>query len=203
YEQMDAAIEAHLQKFDHLPEKVDGRGHAIKPGDGARIAKAAKPKKRKSSDGAGENQPEQRTGPHRASGETNSGATGDSELTRSARPPSEANIQDAYLEGIAARLKVREPGEAAPIGAGVRKRKTPDATMSLTESDLLYEVGDFYVIRTAKGGFEVYRNGVTAAERVAQIGYKGENGLARAKAEADKRAWQVLAAEAAPIGAGD
>lgn len=41
------------------------------------------------SDGTGGNQPEQRTGPHRASGETNSGATGDSELTRSARLPSD------------------------------------------------------------------------------------------------------------------
>jgi hypothetical protein len=44
-----------------------------------------------SSDGVGENQPEQRTGPHRTSGETNSGATGDSELTRSARQPSDTH----------------------------------------------------------------------------------------------------------------
>jgi DNA modification methylase len=29
HERMDAAIEAHLQKFDHLPEKVDGRGQPI------------------------------------------------------------------------------------------------------------------------------------------------------------------------------
>lgn len=29
YQRMDAAIEAHWQKFDHLPEKVDGRGQPI------------------------------------------------------------------------------------------------------------------------------------------------------------------------------
>lgn len=29
YERMDAAIEAHLQKFDRLPEMVDGRGQPI------------------------------------------------------------------------------------------------------------------------------------------------------------------------------
>lgn len=29
YERMDAAIEAHWQKFDHLPEKIDGRGQPI------------------------------------------------------------------------------------------------------------------------------------------------------------------------------
>lgn len=33
YELMDAAIEAHLQKFDHLPGKVDGRGEPIGAGD--------------------------------------------------------------------------------------------------------------------------------------------------------------------------
>jgi DNA modification methylase len=31
YERMDAAIEAHWQTFDHLPEKVDGRGNPIAP----------------------------------------------------------------------------------------------------------------------------------------------------------------------------
>lgn len=44
YERMDAAIEAHLQKFDHQPEKVDGRGQPI--GEPAK-----KSRKRKSSDG--------------------------------------------------------------------------------------------------------------------------------------------------------
>jgi hypothetical protein len=29
YERMDAAIEAHWQKFDHLPEKTNGRGQPI------------------------------------------------------------------------------------------------------------------------------------------------------------------------------
>lgn len=48
YERMDAAIEAHWQKFDHLPAKVDGRGEPI----GAAAAAPAKTsRKRKSSDG--------------------------------------------------------------------------------------------------------------------------------------------------------
>jgi hypothetical protein len=34
FERMDAAIEAHWQKFDHLPERVDGRGNPIQPGAG-------------------------------------------------------------------------------------------------------------------------------------------------------------------------
>jgi DNA modification methylase len=198
YERMDAAIEAHRRKFDHLAEKVDGRGNPISGEEGADAnAKPKAARKRRSapkaaeahdlgnaplpepssvashaagdgsplhpfpdwfnpadaawmatdeghrfealrwvingwssdvdsevlrdligigylpatavmvtdegqawldetqakisSDGGGENQPEQRTGPHRESGETNSGATGDSELTRSAHQPSEAN----------------------------------------------------------------------------------------------------------------
>jgi hypothetical protein len=37
-ERMDAAIEAHLQKFDHLPEKVDGRGQAIPSSDGPELS---------------------------------------------------------------------------------------------------------------------------------------------------------------------
>jgi hypothetical protein len=48
HERMDAAIEAHLQKFDHLPAKVDGRGEPI----GAAAAAPAKTsRKRKRSDG--------------------------------------------------------------------------------------------------------------------------------------------------------
>lgn len=35
YERMDAAIEAHWQKFDHLPAKVDGRGFPINAEDGS------------------------------------------------------------------------------------------------------------------------------------------------------------------------
>ncbi|MGJ5149845.1 DNA methyltransferase [Bradyrhizobium sp. HKCCYLR1023] len=106
---MNAAIEAHWRQFDHEP-KVDGRGEPI--GKAANKARSRRAKAADapdllaaagSSDGGGENQPEQRAGPHRASGETGSaggepsshlGATGDSELTRSARAPSEADRLD-------------------------------------------------------------------------------------------------------------
>ena len=58
----------------------------------------------------------------------------------------------------------------------------------LKESDILYEVGDYWVTKAAKGGYEVYKTGTISSTRVARIGYKGEKGLKRAKAEADKRA---------------
>lgn len=35
YERMDAAIETHWQKFDHLPDKIDGRGIPISEGEAA------------------------------------------------------------------------------------------------------------------------------------------------------------------------
>lgn len=44
YERMDAAIEAHWQKFDHLPEKVDGRGNPINAEEGS--AASTKPTRR-------------------------------------------------------------------------------------------------------------------------------------------------------------
>jgi hypothetical protein len=55
------------------------------------------------------------------------------------------------------------------------------------ETAILFELGDHWVRGTSKGGFEVMRNCGTHAERVAQIGYKGERGIARAIEECRKR----------------
>lgn len=61
----------------------------------------------------------------------------------------------------------------------------------------LYENGNFFVMAAEFGtgrfkpkskGFEVYESGVTCARRVSQIGFDGAEGLARAKAECDRRA---------------
>lgn len=52
--------------------------------------------------------------------------------------------------------------------------------------DILYESGD-YSVRRAQNGFEVYKAGATASTRVAQIGYAGDKGLQRAKAEIERR----------------
>jgi hypothetical protein len=52
---------------------------------------------------------------------------------------------------------------------------------------ILYANGR-YTVRKAAKGYEVYRDDVTAAVRCAIIGYEGNEGLARAIAEADKRA---------------
>lgn len=53
---------------------------------------------------------------------------------------------------------------------------------------ILYETGDYFVTRadTFKG-FQVWRNVGTHAASVARIGYEGQKGLDRAKAEADRR----------------
>jgi hypothetical protein len=80
---VDAAIEAHWQRHPHGP-MVDGRGQPIIPGDGNRIPKAAKSRKRKSSDGLNDPRDDSLiSGPHRPNGR---GETSD---------PSETNIADA------------------------------------------------------------------------------------------------------------
>jgi hypothetical protein len=58
--------------------------------------------------------------------------------------------------------------------------------MSYKESDIVYESGAHWVLRV-KNGFEVYKNGVTHSTRCAIIGFKGAEGLERAKAECDRR----------------
>ena len=60
----------------------------------------------------------------------------------------------------------------------------------MRESDILYETGVFWVCRARDGrkGYEVYRVGVTHSTRCAIIGYESEEGVRRARAEADKRA---------------
>lgn len=64
-----------------------------------------------------------------------------------------------------------------------------------SERDILYENGDFFVTRfwftgkhETRETFEVYCNGVTAAERCAFIDYAGGEGLRRAIQECDRRA---------------
>lgn len=57
----------------------------------------------------------------------------------------------------------------------------------MKEKDILYERGDYWVLKTAKGTYEVYRNGTTHSTRCAIIGYPGEDGLKRAIAVANQR----------------
>jgi len=56
----------------------------------------------------------------------------------------------------------------------------------MTEADIIYELPNFWVLRV-KNGFEVFQTGITHSVRVAQIGYKGQVGIDKAKAECDKR----------------
>ena len=56
----------------------------------------------------------------------------------------------------------------------------------MRESDILYEQGPYWICRKGKG-FEVYKTGVTHSVRVASIGFEGDKGLQRAKAEIARR----------------
>lgn len=53
-------------------------------------------------------------------------------------------------------------------------------------SDIVYEQGRHWVARTPKG-FEVYRIDGVASVRCAVIGFVGQKGLERAKAEIERR----------------
>ena len=58
--------------------------------------------------------------------------------------------------------------------------------MSYKLKDVVYENGKHWVLRVT-GGFEVYKINSTHSTRCAVIGWKGEEGLSRAIAEADRR----------------
>ncbi len=56
----------------------------------------------------------------------------------------------------------------------------------LQESDIVYQQGGFWAVKTLKG-FEIYKDGVTHAVRCAVIGFTGVEGLRRVKAEIERR----------------
>jgi hypothetical protein len=56
----------------------------------------------------------------------------------------------------------------------------------MTEQQIVFEKGAYWVRRAAKG-FEVYKVGVTHSRRCAIIGFEGQKGIDRAKAEIDRR----------------
>ena len=53
-------------------------------------------------------------------------------------------------------------------------------------SDIVFETVNFYAVR-ASYGFDVYQNNSTGAARVSRIGYRGQVGLDRVKAEIVRR----------------
>jgi len=55
------------------------------------------------------------------------------------------------------------------------------------EKDIAYECGPYFVIAAKKVGYEIYKNGLTHAIRIAQIGYAGDKGLNRCKEEIRRR----------------
>lgn len=58
----------------------------------------------------------------------------------------------------------------------------------LNESDILFEIGDYWVYESHDwNGYVVMKNGPTHALKVARIGYEGDTGLERAIQEATQR----------------
>jgi hypothetical protein len=57
----------------------------------------------------------------------------------------------------------------------------------MTEQDIVFESGKYWVFDAKKKGFEVYKNGVTHSTRCAKIGWTGQVGLDRAKQEIKRR----------------
>jgi hypothetical protein len=59
----------------------------------------------------------------------------------------------------------------------------------MTEQDVIFEKGAYWVRRAPKGriGLEVYKTGATASTRCAIIGFEGQKGLDRAKSEIERR----------------
>jgi hypothetical protein len=117
YAKMDAAVEAHWQKFDHLSGKVDGRGELISAEDGAAASRMASPqRKRRASPRSGDV-------PDLANAALPGPASCHASCAEGAGPSSFAS--DEYLAGIMARstpppnLSPQGGGEreAAPIGA--------------------------------------------------------------------------------------
>ena len=58
----------------------------------------------------------------------------------------------------------------------------------MKERDILFERGCYWIKASDRfKGFEVYQTGLTHSTRVASIGYAGQPGLDRAKAEIERR----------------
>lgn len=57
----------------------------------------------------------------------------------------------------------------------------------MTEQDIVFESGKYWIFDAKKKGFEVYKNGITHSTRCASIGWTGQFGLDRAKQEIKRR----------------
>jgi len=57
----------------------------------------------------------------------------------------------------------------------------------IKESQIVYETNKHWVLNCGDKGFEVYRKTITHSERCATIGFTGDKGLERAKAEIERR----------------
>ena len=68
-----------------------------------------------------------------------------------------------------------------------RWRKAQLKNQTCSVKDIVFESGNNHWIRKIKGGFEVYKIGITHSTRCSQIGHVGKVGLEKAKAEIKRR----------------
>ncbi len=57
----------------------------------------------------------------------------------------------------------------------------------LKETDIVYELGAYWAMRAKKVGYDIFKVGITHSTRCAHVGYDGEVGLQKMKAEIDRR----------------
>ncbi len=57
----------------------------------------------------------------------------------------------------------------------------------LKEKDIVFELGAYWAMKAKKVGYDIYTVGITHSTRCAHIGFDGDVGLQKMKAEIDRR----------------
>jgi hypothetical protein len=139
YELMDAAIEAHLQKFDHLPGKVDGRGQPISAENGAAESRMVSPQRKRRASPCSGDVPDLANAalPEPASCDAACAEGAGSSLHEIPEPADAGEVVTASASAVPSSALLA-PGEPAPVeggcghvpefnsGAAARGTPTPD-----------------------------------------------------------------------------
>lgn len=104
-------------------------------------------------------------------------------------PPSQGGTRQALLAIYSLTGNPTDAEAARKAGATqleLRKAKSKQHRGGFSEEDIAYEEGSFWVLRVPHG-FDIYQSGITHSTRCAQIGFHGDTGLNKAKAEIARR----------------
>lgn len=103
--------------------------------------------------------------------------------------------------GAIARKSIESSALLVPISHGfpcncraqIRPAYTQEGPISIKESsvlkeaDIVYELGAYWATPAKKAGFDVYKAGITHSTRCAHVGFDGEEGMRKVRAEIDRR----------------